>query len=170
MLCHQKWDSAFWHGYGTAQGGHLFFIWSNLWLCGLRHAPGITWFTVMAYRPVLLSDKVSSSHLLPFLTLQLLTRESEHVFPLALTSPVRPSTHNYCAMKQDVMLGKTVNWIFLGPYSLYAVHSCLKNLDFFWQKFWQNMESHELIKPVLLVYMLYLRKSKVQKTIHKLFK
>jgi len=80
---------------GMCSGGHLFFIWSNFWLCSLHQVPEITWFTVMGYPPVLLSDKISASPLLPLLTLQLLTPESEHVFALALTSPARPSTPQY---------------------------------------------------------------------------
>jgi len=31
---------------GMCSGGHLFFIWSNLWRLGLHCAPQITWFTV----------------------------------------------------------------------------------------------------------------------------
>jgi len=49
-------------------------------------------FTMMGYPPFLLSDTISTSQLLPLFTPQLLTPESKHVFPLALTSPARPST------------------------------------------------------------------------------
>jgi len=78
MSCRQKRDSAVWHAFGAgilvcASGGHLCFVqrnlWSNLWLRSLRGTPQITGFTVMGYPPLLLSDKISTSYLLPLLAL-----------------------------------------------------------------------------------------------------
>ena len=39
--------------------GRLFFVQSNLWLPGLHCSPQITWFTMVGYRPLPLSDKHS---------------------------------------------------------------------------------------------------------------
>ena len=60
---------------------------SNLWLCGLPHFPEeITWFTMMGHPPFLLSDKISTSQLLP-----LLTPGSWCLRPImSLRSPARP--------------------------------------------------------------------------------
>ena len=77
-------------------GGHLLFIRSNFWLRSLRSAPQITWFTVKGYPPWVLSDKISTSQLLPWLTLRLLAPQPEHVFCLALTSPARPPITALC--------------------------------------------------------------------------
>ena len=52
---------------------------SNIWLCGLHHLPESTWFAMMGYPLFLLSDKISTSQLLPLLTPWLLVPESEHV-------------------------------------------------------------------------------------------
>jgi len=100
MSCCQKRDAAIWQVFGAdilvcASRGHLFFIRSNLWLRGLRGTPQITWFPVMGCPPLLLSEQMSTSQLLPLLTLQLLAPRSEHVSCLALTSPARPSSTSY---------------------------------------------------------------------------
>jgi len=80
--------------------GHLCFIqsnlWSNLWLRSLCGVPQITEFTVMGYPPLLLSDKISTSYLLPLLALRFLMPQSRDAsvrlsFVLRSTSPARPS-------------------------------------------------------------------------------
>ena len=50
-------EQASWY---VLRGGHVFFIWSNLWLRSLHRIPEITWFTVMGCPPLLLSDKCKS--------------------------------------------------------------------------------------------------------------
>jgi len=48
-------------------------------LASWPQVPEITWFTMMDYPPFLLSDNISTSQLLPLLTLWLLVPESERV-------------------------------------------------------------------------------------------
>lgn len=72
-------------------------------------------------------------------------------------------TYTYCAIKRHGMLGKLVHWIFLGPYSLYAVYDCLKTWIFL-------AEILTKILSMLLPYVLYLRKSEVQKPVHNFLK
>jgi len=63
--------------------------------CAASGAPQITEFTVMGYPPLLLSDKISTSYLLPLLSLRLLMPQLRDTsvrlsFVLHSTSPARP--------------------------------------------------------------------------------
>ena len=62
---------------------------SSLWLCSLCQGREITWFTMVGYRPFLLSDKISTSQLLPLLTAWFLGLSQI----MSLTSPARPWQH-----------------------------------------------------------------------------
>ena len=97
-------------------GDHLCFVqsnlWSNLWLRSLRGAPQITEFTVMGCPPLLWSDKISSSYLLPLLALRLLTTSVPLSFVLHSTSPARPSITvlytKILSLRQRLGFSKTV--------------------------------------------------------------
>ena len=127
MSCRQKRDSAVWHAFGArilvcVFGGHLCFIQSNLWLRSLQGAPQITEFTVMGYSPLLLSDKISSSYLLPLLALRLLMPQS-----VCLLSCIRQVQQGHrlhrCSCHKQVLPPNTTCLCYTHSMSAQALHS-----------------------------------------------